>query len=72
VGVLFIIATVMLFGEAFYKPILSSPDYLDNAYPNKAIVITGILLESMIIPAIFLIPLFLFSILKKRNKVLAL
>jgi hypothetical protein len=72
VGVLFIIATVFLFAESFYKPILSSPDYLDIIYPNKIIVIIGILLESIVIPAIFLIPLFLFSILKKRNKVLAL
>ncbi len=71
VGVLFIIAIVMLFiGEAFYKPILSSPDYLDNAYPNKIIVIIGILLEFTIVPAIVLIPVFLFPILKKHNEVL--
>ena len=73
VGLLFIIAIVMLFiGEAFYKPILSSPDYLDNAYPNKIIVITGILLEFICIPAIVLIPVFLFPILKKYNETLAL
>ena len=72
VGVLFIIATVMLFGEAFYKPILSSPDYLDNTYPNRIIVIIGILLEFICIPAIILIPIFLFPILKKHNKTLAL
>ena len=72
VGLLFIIATVFLFAESFYKPILSSPDYLDIIYPNKIIVITGILLESIVIPAIFLIPIFLFPILKKHNKVLAL
>ncbi len=72
VGVLFIIATVSLFAESFYKPILSSPDYLDIIYPNKIIVIIGILLESIMIPAMFLIPIFLFPILKKHNKVLAL
>ena len=73
VGVLFIIATVMLFvGGAFYEPILSSPDYLDNAYPNRIIVIVGILLEFAKIPAIALIPVFLFPILKKHNEVLAL
>jgi len=39
VGILFIIATAFLFiGEAFYNPILSSPDYLDNAYSNRLIV----------------------------------
>jgi hypothetical protein len=72
VGVLFIIATVALFAESIYKPILSSLDYLDIIYPNKIIVIIGILLESIMIPAMFLIPIFLFPILKKHNKVLAL
>jgi len=72
VGVLFIIATVSLFAESLYKPILSSPDYLDIIYPNKTIVIIGILLESIMIPAMFLIPIFLFPIFKKHNKTLAL
>jgi hypothetical protein len=73
VGVLFIIATVMLFvGGAFYERILSSPDYLDNAYPNRITVIIGILLEFTKIPAIALIPVFLFPILRKHNEVFAL
>ncbi len=73
VGVLFIIATVMLFvGGVVYNPILSSPAYLDNAYPNRTIVIIGILLEFTIVPAILLIPVFLFPILKKHNEALAL
>jgi hypothetical protein len=73
VGILFIIATVMLFvGGAFYEPILSSPDYLDDAYPNRIIVIIGILLEFTKVPAIALIPVFLFSILKRHNEALAL
>jgi len=73
VGVLFIIATVMLFvGGAVYNPILGSPDYLDNAYPNRTIVIIGILLEFIIAPAMLLIPVFLFPILKKHNEALAL
>jgi len=73
VGVLFIIATAFLFiGESFYKPILSSPDYLDNAYPNKIIVIIGILLEFICVLAMPLIPVFLFPILKKHNEALAL
>ena len=72
-GVLFIIATVMLFvGGAFYDPILSSPDYLDTAYPNRIIVIIGILLEFAKIPAIALIPVFLFPILRKHNEAFAL
>ena len=73
VGILFIIATVMLFvGGAFYEPILSSPDYLESAYPNRIIVIIGILLEFTKIPAIALIPVFLFPILRKHNEALAL
>lgn len=73
VGVLFVVATVMLFiGGAFYNPILDSPDYLDNAYPNKTTVIIGILLEFTKVPAIALIPVFLFPILKKHNEALAL
>ena len=73
VGVLFIIATVFLFiGEAFYKPILSSPDYLDNAYPNRIIVIIGMLLEFICVIAMPLIAVFMFPILKKHNEALAL
>jgi hypothetical protein len=73
VGVLFIIATVFLFiGEAFYDPILSSPDYLDIAYPNRIIVIIGILLEFSCVIAIPLIPVFLFPILRQHFEALAL
>lgn len=73
VGVLFIFAIVMLFvGEALYKPILDSPDYLDNAYPNKTVVVAGILLEFTGVPAVVLLSLFLFPVLKRYNEVLAL
>ncbi|WP_445475645.1 DUF4386 domain-containing protein [Methanococcoides methylutens] len=73
VGVLFIFAIVMLFiGEALYKPILNSPDYLDNAYPNRIVVIIGILLEFTGVPAVVLLSVFLFPILKKHNEALAL
>ncbi|WP_406661638.1 DUF4386 domain-containing protein [Methanolobus sp. ZRKC3] len=73
VGVLFIFAIVMLFlGEALYKPILDSPDYLDNAYPNRIVVIIGILLEFTGVPAVVLLSVFLFPILKKHNEALAL
>lgn len=73
VGVLFILAIVMLFiGEALYKPILDSPDYLDNAYPNRIVVIIGILLEFTGVPAVVLLSVFLFPILKKHNEALAL
>ena len=73
VGVLFILALVpFLMGQALYEPILSSPDYLDKAYPNRVIVIIGILLEFVSALAVVLIPVLLFPILKKHNEVLAL
>lgn len=72
-GILFITATAFLFiGEAVYKPILSSPDYLDLAYPNRTMVTIGILLEFMIVLAMPLIPVVLFPVLKRYNEVLAL
>ncbi|GAG62516.1 unnamed protein product [marine sediment metagenome] len=73
VGVLFIMALVLfLIGQAIYEPILGSPDYLDNAYPNRVIVIIGILLEFISALAVILIPVLLFPLLKKHNEVLAL
>ena len=73
VGVLFIIATGFLFiGGAFYNPILSSPDYIEIAYPNRITVIIGILLEFIIVLAMPLIGVYLFPILKKHNEALAL
>ena len=73
VGVLFIIATAFLFiGESFYKPILSSPDYLDIAYPQRITVIIGLLLEFTCVLAIPLIPVVLFPVLRKHNEALAL
>ncbi|MFC1961261.1 DUF4386 domain-containing protein [Chloroflexota bacterium] len=73
VGVLFIIATAFLFiGEAFYGPILNSPDFLEIAYPNRITVIIGILLEFACVIAIPLIPLFMYPSLKKYSEPLAL
>ncbi|TKJ47979.1 hypothetical protein CEE34_00680 [Candidatus Aerophobetes bacterium Ae_b3a] len=73
VGALFIMALVLfLIGKAFYEPIISSPDYLDNTYPNRVVVIIGILLEFISALAVVLIPVLLFPILKKHNEVLAL
>ncbi len=73
VGVLFIIATVFLFiGEAFYAPYIGSPNYLDDAYPNRTLATIGMLLEFTCVLAIPLIPIFLFPILRKYNETLAL
>jgi hypothetical protein len=73
VGVLFVVATAFLFvGEAIYKPVLSSPDYLDIVYPNRSRVIVGILLEMTCVLAIPLIPIVFFPVLKCHNEALAL
>jgi hypothetical protein len=73
VGALFINAIVTLFlGQAFYNPILSAPDYLEIAYPNRIIVVIGILIEFVGYLGLVLIPVFLFPILKKHNEALAL
>lgn len=73
VGVLFIIATAFLFiGEAVYNPVLDSPDYLENAYPNRATVVIGILLEFACVIAIPLIAVFMFPVLRKHHEALAL
>ncbi len=73
VAVLFIIATAFLFiGGSFYNPILSSPDYLEIAYPQRTTVVIGLLLEFTCVLAIPLIPVFLFPVLRKHNEALAL
>ncbi len=73
VGVLFIVATGMLFvGGAIYGPILNSPDYLGNAYPNRMTVILGLLLEFIVAPAMVLIPVFLFPVLRRHDEAFAL
>jgi hypothetical protein len=73
VGVLFIFAIFTLFiGQAFYNPILGSPDYLETAYPNRVSVIVGILIEYLGVLGLVLIPVLLFPIVKRHNEVLAL
>jgi len=73
VGVLFILAIVVLFaGEALYRPVIDSPDYLDEAYPNRVVVIIGILLEFVGVPAVVLLSVFLFPVLRQHNEPLAL
>ncbi|WP_167880981.1 DUF4386 domain-containing protein [Methanococcoides sp. AM1] len=73
VGILFIIATAFLFiGETFYKPILSSPNYLDIAYPNSTLVIIGMLLEFVCVLAIPLIAIFLYPVLRRYSETLAI
>jgi hypothetical protein len=73
VGVLFIIATAFLFiGESVYAPVLTTPDYLETAYPARITAILGILLEFACVLSIPLIPVFLFPVLRKHSETLAL
>ena len=73
VGVLFIGAIVMLFaGEAVYRDILDGPNFLDNAHPDRGVVVLGILLEYTGAPAVVAISLLLYPVLKKHSEVLAL
>ena len=72
VGVLFIVATFSLFiGQAFYNPIIGSPDYLDITYPNKITVLTGILVEFAGFLGLIFIPILLYPFLRIYNQVLA-
>lgn len=73
VGILFIIATGFLFiGQSIYGPFLDSQDYLSLAYPHRATVTIGILLEFACVLAIPLIAVFLFPILKGYHETFAL
>jgi hypothetical protein len=73
VGVLFLIALVFnLVASSVYPPILNAPDYLVNAYPNRIQVTIGILLDVICAPAMMLIPIVLFPLLKMHNEKIAM
>jgi hypothetical protein len=68
VGILFIIATAFfVIGTLIFEPVFASEDYLKTAFQSKTIVTFGVLIELMAVFAIFLIPAFLFRILKKYS-----
>ncbi len=72
VGLLFIIATGFLYlGEAVYGPFLSGSDYLQSAYPNRALATVGMLIEFVCVVAIPLIAVFLFPVLRRSTPRLA-
>ncbi|MFC1898566.1 DUF4386 domain-containing protein [Candidatus Cloacimonadota bacterium] len=73
VGILFLVALIFnIVAMPIYQPILNAEDFLTNAYPAKIKIIIGILIDFICIPAIVLIPIMLFPILKKYNESLAL
>jgi hypothetical protein len=74
VGVLFITGYVGVFvGEAISGPVINTPDYLSNIYPDKTRVIIGMLLEVLLndVPVVG-IGVMLFPILKKYSEGIAL
>ena len=72
-GILFLAGYLGIFlGSAFYTPLLDTPDYLSNIYPNKTQVIVGMLIELINDVAVIGIPVMLFPILKKYSERLAL
>ena len=74
VGVLILAGYVGTFGGgAVFGPILNSPDYLSNVFPNKIQVIIGMLVEVLLndIPVVG-IGVMLFPILKKYSEGIAL
>ena len=72
VGLFFMLATVSLFiGQAFYSPIIGSPDYLEVTYPNRMTVITGLLIEFLGVVGLIFIPILLYPFLRIYNQVLA-
>jgi len=73
VGALFIFATITyMIGNGLIGSIVDASDYLINVYPNRAQVITGILLELINSAAVVGIAVMLFPILKKHNETIAL
>lgn len=73
VGILFIIATAFLFvGEAFYGPVVDSPDFLNAAYPGRNSAAAGMLIEFSCILSIALIPVVAFPALRKHSEPLAI
>jgi len=74
VGILFLSGYVGIFlGDAISGPILNSPDYLSNIYPNRIRVIIGMLVEVLLndVPVVG-IGVLLFPILKKYSEGVAL
>ena len=74
VGVLFLAGYVGVFvGDAISGPVLNTPEYLSNVYPNKTRVIIGMLVEVLLndVPVVG-IGAMLFPILKKHNEGIAL
>ena len=72
VGVSFILGFASIFGVVFVKPILDDPNYLIKLTENKNLVMMGVLSELIMSFACAGIAIWLYPILRKHNKFLAL
>jgi hypothetical protein len=73
VGVLFIVATgCYMAGQTLHGPFLNSADILELAFPNRARVVAGILVELVGVLAIPLIALVFYPILRRVAETAAL
>ena len=71
VGVLFIIATVAGVSQFPFLRALNASDYLSSVSAHGSQVMTAVLLDLIMIGAVFAIPVVLFPILKKHSEGLA-
>jgi len=72
VGVLFIVATVTaIVGGTLLLP-LSEPNYLEEAAANQGQIVTGALLEMVLVLSVIGIAVLLFPVLRRRNEGVAL
>jgi len=72
VGVLFILGFAGAFSAIILKPILDDPNLLINLTKNKNLVMLGVFLELVMAFACANIAIWLYPVLKKHNKFLAL
>ena len=62
----------LILGGMFLSPILESPDYLANVFPNATLVGIGVILESVNGIAVIGIAVMMFTILRRYNEGIAL
>jgi len=73
VGALFLIATVAyMLGSGLLQSVLDGPDALLHAYPQRAQVVLGVLLEYLDAAAVAAIGMLLFPILRRHSESIAL
>jgi hypothetical protein len=73
VGVLFLVATATyMAGTGLINSMLAVPDYLANVYPERARLITGVLLQFVDAAAVVGIGVLLYPVLKKHSEAVAL